>query len=279
MPARAPVESGPGGLTFYPQAEVEIWHSAPPRDDPASAAAHALREGMQGRFPPRYHTLGWRRPLDERLAGALEGVSAVLDVGAGARPTVPPERRPEGCEYVGLDIDGAELAAAPAGSYDETLVRDVAEADPEQAGRFDLVVSWFAFEHAGSLAAALRTVRTYLRPGGRLLAQFSGRHAVFSTVNRILPDVVSRRIVTRATGRPAESVFPATYEGCDYASIRRLLDDGWADVDVVALHTSGLYWTFSRPLLGAYLAYEELAWRRDWRRLAGYYLIDARRAA
>ena len=100
---------------------------------------------------------------------------SVLDLGSGKMPALNPDCRPAGLNYVGLDITAGELARAPSGSYDETVVSDVLEFRPELEGRFDLALSLFLFEHVEPLNAAIENVRRYLRPGGRLIAQLAGR--------------------------------------------------------------------------------------------------------
>lgn len=279
MPVAAPARIAACPDPFYPQDDLLLWPAeASVPTDTARAALRAFRQGLGRRFPPRYGPDAWRRPFDGRLRGALGQARDILDVGAGARPTLPANQRPASARYVGFDVDPVELAAAPSGSYDEVVVGDIGQAQPELAEGFDLVLSWFAFEHAGALSDVLASVRSILRPGGRLLAQFSGRHAAFATLNRLLPERLSGALLTRAVGRTKASIFPARYEECDYASAARILGAGWIDAQVVPLYTSGLYWAFFPPLLGAYLAYEEITFRQDRRQLASYYLIDARRA-
>lgn len=257
--------------TLYAQEEVPVWEGC-------GGPGRAFRDGLRGRFPPRYRTDAWRRPFDARLAAALPEARAILDVGAGALPTVPPDRRPTGCTYVGLDVDHAELDAAPAGSYDEAIVADVTAPVPALEGRFDLVLSWFVLEHVRSLRAALSTIHSFLAPGGRLLAQFSGRRAFFALLNRLLPGRTAAALAARATRRGRERVFPAPYDDCRYARIVDLLAEGWDHARVMPIFVAGVYFRPWPALLGPYLAYEEVAYRRDWRELAPYYLVDARRA-
>jgi len=107
----------------------------------------------------------------------------VLDIGSGRRPAVPPAQRPRGCEYVGLDLSAAELAAAAPGAYDETIEADVSELLPSQSERFDLIVGWQVLEHVDRLDRCLENLRSYLRPGGSLVSMLSGRNSGFAAVN------------------------------------------------------------------------------------------------
>jgi SAM-dependent methyltransferase len=239
------------------------------------------RQGWRREVPDRYRRQSDAGPrgFHRRVADALDQGCVVLDLGAGAKPTVPPDARPGECVYVGLDISAAELRRAPAGSYDETVVVDAAAVpQPQLAGRFDLVVSLFALEHVENLEAVLANARTYLRPGGRMLAYLSGRYSPTSVVNRGLPSAAGAALVRRLNGRPPESIHPAHYDRCSYRQLSGLLADGWAASEVVACYWGEKYFRFSRPVHALYGVYEELVFRADRRQLATHYLIDATRA-
>jgi SAM-dependent methyltransferase len=245
--------------------------------DAGETIGEIVRQGWRGGQPARY-----RRTLDagpkgfrRRVADALFDGCAVLDLGAGARPVVPVRRRPENCTYVGLDVSRDELVRAPAGSYDEIAVTDAAVLEPTLRGRFDLVVSMFALEHVENLEASLANARAYLRSGGRLIAYFSGRYSVPSTLNRILPERVSEGLLGRLTGRDPDSVYSARCDRCSDRDLRELVSRGWAHAEIVPCFWGEKYFRFSRPLHAAYLVYEELAWRGGRRQLATHYLVDA----
>jgi SAM-dependent methyltransferase len=105
---------------------------------------------------------------------------------------IQPDLRPDGCTYVGLDLSRAELQVAGAAAYDETVVADVCDYRGALEGTFDLVVSWQVLEHVPDLGLALENARRYLRPGGVLVAQFSGRYSLFGFANRLLPHRLAR---------------------------------------------------------------------------------------
>jgi hypothetical protein len=125
------------------------------------------------------------------------------------------------------------------------------------------------------LDAALANLHSYLRPGGRLLAHLSGRFAAFSLLNRALPARLSGPLMKRMLGREPDTVFPAAYDRCWYGALRELLAPRFSEFEIVPLYTGGYYFTFSRTLSAAYLAYEEWASRARRANLAPYYLIEA----
>ena len=225
---------------------------------------------------PRRYQEPWRAPFERRVDACLRPGMAILDVGAGRHPTIPPDRRPAGVRYVGLDISAAELAAATPGSYDEQWVADATRRVVGLSDRFDLVVSWQVLEHVKPLYAAIENFRAYLRPGGVFIAQFSGTFSYFGLTNRVVPDGVTAWLVNRFTDRPAESVFPAAYDRCWDSALRRILRP-WSSVEVVPRYTGAAYLQFLPPAQRAYLVYENWAMRSGRRDLATHYIVEATR--
>jgi SAM-dependent methyltransferase len=169
------------------------------------------------------------------------------------------------------------MEAAPAGSYDEIVARDVAAYIPALAERFDLIVSWQALEHVRDVGRALCNLRLYLRPGGKLVAQVSGRYSAFAVANRMLPHRVAVDALNRLAGRPRESVFPAHYDRCYFAALTDLLDPAWAEAEVIPRYKAADYFNFAPLVRRAYLAYEDWTLRAGHRDLATHYIISARR--
>jgi SAM-dependent methyltransferase len=236
-----------------------------------------IREAGRRRLPSRYGTDLWDKRFLSRLKDQLRPGIAILDVGAGRRPMLAPADRPSNTHYVGLDLDAEEFAVAGKDSYDETVISAAEERVPALEGRFDLCLSFFAFEHVRSTAAVLENIRNYLCPGGLLLAQLAGSRSPFSVANRILPSWLSEGLLRRTNQRPAESVFPAFYDRCTHSELTSLLATNWTEAEVLPLYTAAGYVLFSRAMTAAYIGYEELIYRHDRRDLAPYYLIAARR--
>jgi len=178
--------------------------------------------------------------------------------------------------YVGLDISLNELRRAPRGSYDEFVAADVVETQEELRDRFDLIVSWQVLEHVKPLDAALDNLRSYLRPGGRMVALLSGSFSAFGLVNRVLPARAGVWAMERLLHRDPETVFPAHYDRCHHSGLVRVLGT-WSRADVVPLYRGAVYFRFSRWLQAAYLAYENWASSACHRNLATHYLLDAQR--
>ena len=147
---------------------------------------------------------------------------------------------------------------------------------PDLHERFDLILSWQVFEHVAPLDTTLDNLRTYLRPGGRLVTMLSGGFSAFGLINRAIPRRVGVWALDRLIGRDPETVFPTHYDRCYYDALSEMLR-GWSRAEVFALFRGAVYFRFSRVLQGSYLAYENWAVRTDRRNLATHYLLVADR--
>ena len=233
----------------------------------------AARLVRQDRLPPRYAEV-WPEELDELARPHVRAGMRILDVGAGSSPTIPLERRPPGTRYTGLDVSALELAEAPEGSYDETVVADVTAPIQRLKECFDLVVSWQALEHVASLERAFENIRTYLVPGGCMIVLLSGRFSMFSMANRLVPHRAARRLMEVLLRRPPDTVFPAIYDRCWYDAIHETLAS-WTAVEVRPKHAGAGYVAFSSVLTRAYVLYENRTVSSP--NLATHYLVAATR--
>jgi SAM-dependent methyltransferase len=165
-----------------------------------------------------------------------------------------------------------------AGAYDREIVADAATPIPGLVGTIDLAVSWQVFEHVASLEAVLRNTHAYLKPGGTLVSLFSGRWGAYAVLNRLLPARVGVPVVTRIGQRRARNapVFSAHYDSCSFAAVRRLTA-GWGAAELTPYYRGAVYFRFSRPLMRAYLAYENAVERVGWADVATHYLLVATR--
>lgn len=224
-------------------------------------------------LPERY-----RYPLQSAFVAEVqpaltEGVR-ILDVGSGREPTIPPRRRPRSSWYVGLDVSADELAEAPVGSFDETVVADASDYVPRLDGRFDLIVSWQALEHVERLDGAVANLHGYLRPGGLLIAQLSGRFASFALLSRMVPHRLSVLAMQRLIGSDPNTKFVTHYHLCYHRALARLFRP-WSHVEIAPAYLGASYLGFLRPLQQLYLYYENAVCHRRLLNLATHYLIVA----
>jgi len=227
-------------------------------------------------LPARYEDL-WKAPFDTAVRMALTPSMSILDLGAGRNPTIPQDERPDGTTYVGLDLSREEIAAAPAGSYDEHAAADIGTLQDQLVGRFDLIVSWQVLEHVCDLGAAMVCIRAYLKPGGTFVAMFSGSRSAYALINRVVPFYVGARVVAKVMQRgPSNPVFAAYYDRCHASALHNMLTS-WSSVRIEPFFRGADYFQFSRPLSRAYIAFENWASRGGHHDLATHYLLVAAR--
>jgi SAM-dependent methyltransferase len=129
-----------------------------------------------------------RAELDEAISEAearngdagTDPAVAVLDAGCG-RVSALRAFKPRIARFVGADIHAPAPGSLP--HLDEFITADLcADASAFGPATFDVILSSFTVEHFADPAAAFRNLRTWLKPGGRL---------VITTVNRGHPFVAA----------------------------------------------------------------------------------------
>lgn len=224
-------------------------------------------------LPPRYLE-PWRAPFDNRVQELLKPGMRILDVGSGRRPSIGLDHRPSNFHYVGLDISQDEISKANPGVYDEVQVGNVADFVPKLENRFNLIVSWNIVEHVRPLDQSLGHLRTYLRPGGVMVAHFSGTFSIFGIINQIVPHRIGVWAMQKLLGREPATVFPAHYRRCWFSALEQMLDS-WSRYDIRPRFIGAGHFRFSRILKRAYLVYENWVYENKRYNLAAYYLVTA----
>jgi 2-polyprenyl-6-hydroxyphenyl methylase/3-demethylubiquinone-9 3-methyltransferase len=147
------------------------------------------------RLLPDKFSLDGNRDFLDRIAPRflLRGVH-VFDVGGGRHPFVAKETKDTlQLRVTGLDIDAAELAAAPAGAYDDVVVADIACYRGTEGA--DVVICQAVLEHVVDTRAAFASLKSLVRPGGRILLVVPSRNAAVARVNLLMPHRLKRRLL------------------------------------------------------------------------------------
>lgn len=146
--------------------------------------------------------------------GMVNDGSRVADVGGGKTPFFPPEAvRRRNLVVTGVDIDAAELGAAPSGAYAGVIVSALEEC--RGAGDHDIVIAQSVLEHVYDGRQAVQGIASLLRPGGTVVTFCPNRRAWFARLNLLLPEGLKRAILFSIFPSKRERQgFPAHYDGC-----------------------------------------------------------------
>lgn len=213
------------------------------------------------------------------LPGLLAPGLRVLDVGGGKWPLVSPELKAYfGLHITGLDISAGELALAPPGSYDETIVGDVATVELSQ--KYDLIVSQTVLEHVRDTAAAIANLSRALAPGGTMAHSLPCANAGYTLVSRLLGNRLGARLLwTIYPESRATSGFPAYYRHCTPAGMRGLCRSAGLEVADVTPYYSSEYFRFCFPLYATELLRQLTLQRLRAESLCEAFTIIARKPA
>lgn len=169
---------------------------------------------------------------------ALRGDEAVIDAGCGTgRVTrLLAERLPRG-RVIGVDASGSmiRLARENLDSRVELIVSDLLGFDPPE--QVDLVFSTATFHWIRDHDRLYRAIRGWLRPGGRLAAQFGGRGNVQDIVDAIVSASGRDPFARYLRGFEHPWVFPSAEEATEeleragFVDVRCELEERWFELD------------------------------------------------
>ena len=212
------------------------------------------------------------------------GANRIVEIGGGRDPLFTRgEIEQLGVELIVNDISAGELARLPAGY--RTACFDVAgdiSGVAHLRGSFDLAFSRMVFEHVEDGQRAWANLYQLLAPGGVALAFIPTLYSAPFVLNWLLPDKLAAAIVRRFFPNRADEkdpVFPARYSWC-FASDNRLRpmlsDIGYREIAILPFYGHGYYGGF--PIIrGVHEWFTGIARAKDWRTLASYAYITARK--
>ena len=201
----------------------------------------------------------------------------VLDVGGGKWPLIDQITKQRlNLTITGLDISANELAAAPPGSYDRTIVGDVASV--VLAERYDLILSQTVLEHVRDTRAAIANLSSALAEGGIMAHSLPCAYAGYTLLSRLLGNRLGPRLLwalypeSRST-----SGFRAYYRECTPRRMQRVCEEaGLEQIEITPFFASE-YFRFFVPLYAAELARQLLLMRLGAENLCETFTVVARK--
>jgi 2-polyprenyl-6-hydroxyphenyl methylase/3-demethylubiquinone-9 3-methyltransferase len=176
--------------------------------------------------------------------------SNICDVGGGKRPFVGLEIPKQKRQYItGIDIDKAELEAAPNGIYDQIFVSDIgAKQLPVKASTATLVICEAVLEHVQDNTQAIRNMAKITKKGGEIALFIPSRNALFAVINRYLPEKVKRKLLFSIFPEYEHAQrFPAYYNHCTPKAMRKLLEQNGIEIAQVRCYYFSTYFSFFLP--------------------------------
>lgn len=221
-------------------------------------------ESFDKLLPAEWHVDGNREFVERVAGGYLFPEAVVYDIGGGKHPLINPELKNRlNLRVVGVDIDAAELAAAPAGCYDRRDCADILAYSGD--GAADVVVCQALLEHVHDVERALGAIAATLKTGGVGLVFVPSRNAVFARLNLILPQAVKRALLHGLfPSSRGKQGFPAFYDRCTPAAMTAAAARQGLKVAERRLYFQSKYFSFFLPLHVAWRL-----WQVVFHRIAG----------
>lgn len=199
-------------------------------------------------FMPASFCVGGNRDFTEHVVPRhLRKGMRVVDVGGGKRPCLArTEKERLALTVVGMDIDAAELAKAPRGSYDREICADIGMYKGD--GDADLVICQAVLEHVTDTEQALRSMASCLKCGGKALLFVPSRHAAYARLGMILPERLKRWIIRRMMPESAHMRgFKAYYDRCTPRQFRAMAERCGFEVEEVKCYYTSSYFSHFFP--------------------------------
>lgn len=192
----------------------------------------------------------WESYVQDASRMALEAKPPkVVDVGAGKETPYASLLPPGGTTLVGVDVLPEDMEQNSALS--ERLVADlVADGFPERAKNAGLITSRMVLEHIPDQGKFAREVHDALAPGGQTIHLFAARYSLFATLNRLLPEAASRRLLFALRPESVEvGGFETYYDRTHALAAEQVFRDaGMVDVRTDVSYQVSQYFHFFFPL-------------------------------
>lgn len=220
-----------------------------------------LSRRIDSLLPARVREDGNTCFIETFMPRAFQPNTTVYDLGGGSRPCISRDEKERlSLTIVGLDIAADELAAAPLGVYDRTIVHDlcdfVGDADA------DAIICQATMEHLPDNRGAMRALATTVKPGGRAFIFAPSRNAVFARLNMALPESLKRHLLFALFPHKAQGHdgFKAYYDHCTPSQIEALAREHGLDVEERRLFWTSSYFTVFAPAFVAWRLWQALAY-------------------
>ncbi len=212
-------------------------------------------------LPYRLRQDGNKTFIAEILPTAVSQGDVVYDLGGGSRPFVTlAQKRQLSLTVIGLDLSAEELAAAPAGIYDRTIVADLCTFTG--SGDADVIICQATLEHVPDTKGTMRALASTAKPGGRIFIFAPSRNALFARLNMLMPEGIKRLLLftifpIKAQGHDG---FRAYYNNCTPREIEALASANGFEIEERHLFWISSYFMAFTPAYIAWRLWQGLNW-------------------
>lgn len=185
----------------------------------------------------------------------VQANTLIYDVGGGKNPFLSVEQKQAlHARVTGIDISKHELELAPHGAYDSIICSAIEQV--RGTGDGDIVICQAVLEHVPDTQAAFLAITSLLKPGGVALIFVPSRNAVYSIINRLLPQSMKKKIL--------HTIYPSTRRGqgfvsyyhlCTPKDFFRLASDNNLDVVEQRYYYISSYFSFFFPFFVTWRAW------------------------
>lgn len=198
-------------------------------------------------LPEDYRLDGNSDFYNNLLPQHIDHSQRIYDIGGGKTPAIDVSTKNEmSLQIVGIDIDPAEIALAPTGSYDETHCGSIEKFKGNSDA--DLVICRSVLEHVENNTDAFTAIASILKPGGKLVLFVPNKNALFARINLVLPEKLKRKILfTIFPSTEEEQGFPAFYDRCSPINFTQLASDNDLEPIETRRYYRSSYFSFFFP--------------------------------
>lgn len=162
------------------------------------------------------------RVLLDSFLNQLTSIDIVADVGGGKKPVIGiiTDGKYQVSQYDGFDIDIEELEQVR-NLYSNIHTIDLTKSVDHHRNKYSKILCKSTLEHVLDDTTAFRNLSEMLVEGGELYVSVPCRLAIFTILNRALPNNLKRRILHFIFPEKIGDGFPAYYKGCSISNMER----------------------------------------------------------
>lgn len=193
----------------------------------------------------------------ERLSRNREKVT-VLDAGCGHKSKIT--------HYPHVTYIGTDIVFEDVGKNEDVDLRFVSDLDriPLKENSVDIVFSNMVVEHLKNPSKHFYEIYKILKPGGYIVYSTPCTYNIVVALNRLLPDMLSKKMGVMLTGAEDDDIFRTFYRANSKKKLRAILrTEGFVEVGFTMYQPPPYAFVFSKLVCWAVIRYYRLLNKYD----------------